>query len=53
MTGLDMFLALLMMGFEAASVWSWALLVGALALSIFYNLTILAKVAQLQLPGKD
>lgn len=53
MTGVDMFLALLLMGFEAGSVLSWLLLVGALAVSIFYNLTILAKVAQLQLPGRD
>ena len=53
MTGMDMFLALLLMGFEAGSILSWGLLVGALALSIFYNLMILAKVAQLQLPGRD
>jgi len=53
MTGMDMFLALLLMGFEAGSILSWLLLVGALAVSIFYNLTILAKVAQLQLPGRD
>lgn len=53
MTGLDMVLALLLMGFEAGSILSWGLLVGALAVSIFYNLTILAKVAQLALPGRD
>jgi len=53
MTALDIFFALLLMGFEADSIVKWILLVLALAASIFYNLTILAKVAQLQLPGKD
>lgn len=53
MTGADLFLALLLMGFQASGILSWGLLVGALAVSIFYNLTILAKVAQLQLPGRD
>ena len=53
MTGLDMFLAVFLMGFQAGSILSWLLIVGALAVSIFYNLTILAKVAQLQLPGRD
>lgn len=49
----DILLALLLMGFEANSIFKWILLVAALAVSIFYNLMILAKVAQLQLPGKD
>ncbi|NUN50744.1 MAG: hypothetical protein HUU15_18210 [Candidatus Brocadiae bacterium] len=53
MTGVDMVLALLLMGFEADSLLKWGLLVGALAASIFYNLTILAKVADLQMPGRD
>lgn len=52
-TGMDMVLALFMMGFAAKGILAWVLIVGALAVSIFYNLTILAKVAQLQLPGKD
>jgi hypothetical protein len=53
MTALDVGLAVLLMGFAVDSVFKWVLLVAALAISIVYNLFILGKVAQLQLPGRD
>jgi hypothetical protein len=53
MTALDIGLAVLLMGFAVNSILKWVLLVGALAVSIVYNLFVLGKVAQLQLPGRD
>jgi hypothetical protein len=53
LTAADVFLAVLLLGFAVDSILKWGLLVGALAVAIFYNLTILAKVADLRLPGRD